>query len=219
MLCSDVFDEPQNGIMRSTMSGIADRPLVGLPRAHRPAGDQRQLLDAELLGHQAMLLGDVVLEGDLREARAVVRRGRVARRGRQSVAQHVGNDDEVFRRIERHPLTDQPLVVVVLAGIPGRIDDGVAFVAVERAEGLVGELGIAQRLPGAQSDVAQFEYVVIGHLAPPPRSPGDATGHGGRKAAGPSASAPGFQLGRLSCAEAADIVDQNRGYRFLYMGD
>ncbi len=82
--------------------GIKRAPVIGLQCAHRPAGHQLDLLDPEFLRHQPMLLANIVVGGHIRELRPVPRRRRVARRGRQAVAEHVRNDDEIFRRIERH---------------------------------------------------------------------------------------------------------------------
>jgi hypothetical protein len=81
---------------------------------------------------------------------------RVARRRRQTVAEHVRDDDEVFFRIERHPRSDQPFVVVVLAGIPGRVDDGVVLRRVQIAEGFVGKLAAAQRRAALQAHIAEI---------------------------------------------------------------
>ena len=132
MLCSLVFAAPQNGQHPPDHVRVADRPLVGLPGAHRPAGDELQRLDPELLGDQPVLQLDLVVERDVRETCPVVRRRRVARRAREPVAEHVRDDDEVLGGVERHALADQPLVVVVPARVPRRIDDRVALVGVER---------------------------------------------------------------------------------------
>lgn len=96
------------------------RPLIGLPRAHGPARDQLQPLDTEALGDQAVLKPDVVVHGDVRKRRAIVRFRCVTWRGRQAVAEHIGNDDEVARRIERHSFADKPFIVVVLLGVEVR---------------------------------------------------------------------------------------------------
>ena len=125
--------------------GKRGAPLERLRRAHRPAGHQLDLLNAEFLGDQSVLQLHLVVDGDARKARAIVGLGRVARRRRQAVAEHVRNDDEIFARIERHALADHPLVVVVLSGVPGRINNNVVFFVVQRSISLVGEFGVAQR--------------------------------------------------------------------------
>jgi hypothetical protein len=51
----------------------------------------------------------------------------------------------------------------MLRPVGGRIDDGVRFLGVERAIGLVGELGAAVGQAGLQDDVARLEDLVIGH--------------------------------------------------------
>ena len=53
----------------------ADRPLVGLLRPHRPAEDQRELLDAEGLAQQPLLGDDVVTDADVREGDRVLEVG------------------------------------------------------------------------------------------------------------------------------------------------
>jgi hypothetical protein len=72
-----------------------------------------------------------------------------------------GNDDEVFVRIERHARSDQPFVVVVLARIPGRVDDDVVFRRVQLAESLVSKLAVAQRRTSLQPDISELENLVI----------------------------------------------------------
>src|SRR5262245_41804026 len=58
--------------------GKQRRPMERLLRAHREAGDEPDPLDAEALGQQPMLRDDVVVDGDMRERRAIDRRRRVA---------------------------------------------------------------------------------------------------------------------------------------------
>ena len=137
--------------------GMAHRPLVGLPRAHRPPGDQRDRRDAEFLGDQPVLRFDLVIERDRRKARAVIGGRGVRRGGRQTIAQHVRDDDEHRGGIEDTPRADEPLVVGVPAGIPGRVDDDVGLVGVERPVGLVGQPGITQRESALQGEVAECE--------------------------------------------------------------
>ena len=138
-------------------------PVERLQRAHRPARHQLDLADAELLGDEPMLLHDVVIGGDLREARAVERHRGVAGRGRQAVAEHVGDDDEIFSGIERHVGADQPLVLQMRAGVPAGIDDHIVLGGVELAIGLVGHPGAAQDLPALQRHIAKLKDLIIGH--------------------------------------------------------
>ena len=159
-MCSLVLDEPQNGQRPLDHVRVADGPLVGLPGAHRPAGHERERLDPER-GHEPVLLLDLVVESDVREARGVVRRRRVGRRAREPVAQHVRDDDEVLGRIQGHAVSDQPLVVPVAAGVPGRVHDRVALVGVQLAVCLVRELGVAQRRAVLQRHIAEIEDLVV----------------------------------------------------------
>ncbi len=160
------------------------RPVVGLERAHRPAGDEHELVDAEMLRDEAMLGADVVVGGDVGEARPVPRRGGVARRGREPVAEHVRDDDEVLVRVEGLAGADQPLVLRVLAGVPRRVDDGVVLGRAQGPEGLEDELGRAQRLAALEHEVAEFEDLVFGHAVPPrPTGSGRRPPHRCRRAA------------------------------------
>ena len=110
---------------------VADGPLVEVCPApiDQPVA-KRERLDPER-GHELVLLLDLVVESDVREARGVVRRRRIGRRAREPVAQHVRDDDEVFGRVEGHAVSDQPLVVPVTPGVPGRVHDRVALVGVQ----------------------------------------------------------------------------------------
>src|SRR5215207_2581881 len=143
--------------------GEADGPLVGLPGAHRPAGDERERLDPELLGDQLVLRLDLVVEGDVREARLVVRRRSVARRAREPVAEHVRDDDEVLGGVEGHALADQPLVVPVATRVPRWVHDRIGLVGIEVAVGLVGELRVAQRRTALEHHVPQVKGLVVLH--------------------------------------------------------
>jgi hypothetical protein len=74
--------------------GMADRPLVGLSGTHRPPGHQCDLGDAEVLGEQFVLCGNLIQDADMRESGPVVGHRRVRRRRGDTIAQHVRNDDE-----------------------------------------------------------------------------------------------------------------------------
>ena len=108
-----------------------------------------------------MLLLDLVVESDVREARGVVRRRRIGRRAREPVAQHVRDDDEVLGRVQGHAVSDQPLVVPVAPRVPGRVHDRVALVGVQLAVCLVRELGVAQRRAVLQRHIAEIEDLVV----------------------------------------------------------
>ena len=73
--------------------------------------------------------------------------------------------------IERHARSDQPFVVVVLARIPGRIEDDIVLRRAQFAEGLVGKLAVAQRRAALQPHIAEFEdFVIQPHVTSPARS-------------------------------------------------
>ena len=136
-------------------------PLIGLAPGHGPAQHQGDALHAERLGQQPMLACDIVVGGDHGETRAVERRRRVARRGRQAVAEHVDRHDEPARRVERRHRPQVALVAGVGAGVEGGHDDDVAAARVERAVRLVGEPCVGQRGAGLQRHVAELEYIVV----------------------------------------------------------
>jgi hypothetical protein len=106
-----------------------------------------------------MLRHYVVVNGDLRKARAIERRWRVAGRRGQSIAEHVGHDDEVALGIERLAGTDRPLDVGVMSRIRRRIDHQIGLAGVEPAVSFVCELRSAQRDARAQDEVAEVEQV------------------------------------------------------------
>src|SRR5579862_3738663 len=141
--------------------GVKRTPMESLQRAHRPAGNQANVLDAELLRHQTMLGADIVVGRHLRKSRSVVRFGHVAWRRGQAVAEHIRDDDEVLLWIECPALANQPLVVVVLAGVPRRIDDDVVLGGVKRPKGLVGQLAVAERQAALQLDGTKIIDLII----------------------------------------------------------
>ena len=140
---------------------IKSRPVIGLLAAHRPAIDQGDPLDAEVLAQQTALHPHIVGHCHARKAAAIVRRTDIARRGRQAVAEHIRDDDEPALRVERAARADQPLGVAVLGAIGGRVDDHIAARGIEPAVGLVGELCVPQCEPGLQRYVTHLENLVI----------------------------------------------------------
>ena len=71
------------------------------------------MLNVQMFGDEPVLRSNIVKDGDVGKARTVKGLGGVAGRGGQSVAEHVRDDDEVLRRVQAHPLADQPLVLPV----------------------------------------------------------------------------------------------------------
>src|SRR5262249_22589272 len=100
--------------------GVERAPLVRLLRAHRPSHNELQSLDPELLRHEPMLEPHVVVERHTRESRPIIRWSRIAWRRRKSIAKHVRDYYEIPLGGQGHIGSDQPFVVVVLSGVPGR---------------------------------------------------------------------------------------------------
>jgi hypothetical protein len=90
-----------------------------------------------------------------------VRRADIARRGGETIAEHIGDDDQITLGVERATRPDQPLGIGVLGAVGGRIDDDIAPRLVEPTIGLVGELRVPQSQPGLQRHVAELEDFVI----------------------------------------------------------
>ncbi len=145
-------------------------PVQRLLAAHRPAVNQRQPRDAERLAQQTLLRVHVVPVREQRIAAETERLGQVARRGRQPVAQLVGDDDEVALGIEDAIARDQPLDVGVMRPVRGGIEDDVRLVGRQPAIGLVGEACAGQRQPALQRQRADLESLIVrcGHRTCPP---------------------------------------------------
>ena len=135
--------------------------MIGLLAAHRPAIDEGDTLDAELLGQQTVLDSYVVSHRHTREASAIVRWTDIAWRGGQAIAEHVWDDDEVPLQVERAARADQPFRVVVLGAVGSRIHDRIAARRIKSAVRRVGELRIPQGESGLERYVAELEYLVI----------------------------------------------------------
>ncbi len=79
--------------------GIGVAPDPGVHAAHRGAHHQTEVIDLQALGEQVVLGAHHVVVVVLREAHVEP----VARAARFAVADPVGEDDEVFRRVEELP--------------------------------------------------------------------------------------------------------------------
>ncbi len=142
------------GTAENTRSGIARGPVEHLHAAHRAADDAEQLVDAEMVDQQLLRL-DHVADGDDREMQPVGLAGRridlLGADGAHAAAQEVRADDEIFVGVERLARPDD---IVPPAALPGqRVDageeliagqgmahqDGVGFIAIEPAIGLIGQ--------------------------------------------------------------------------------
>ena len=140
------------------------RPLEGLAGAHRPAGDEAQPVDAELLPHQDMLQADIVEIGDVREGAPIGRGGSVARRGGDAVAEQVGQDDEVFARIEGAMLADhEGLGVCVGAGVPAWHQHGIVARGVQLAERAIAEPHQRQEAALAEHHIRNLKKLRLAH--------------------------------------------------------
>ncbi|MNC25273.1 hypothetical protein D3C75_733540 [compost metagenome] len=156
---------------------VAHRPLIGLLRAHRAADHQRQALEAEMFGQQAVLGAYIVADPDLREAGASQRARAVARRGGEAVADLIDDDDAVFRRVQGAALADIGLLHDLAgAGVPGRYQNRVALIGVECAvyghgQFAIRDAGAFLEFEGADIDQLErpmiFLRVVVGHLGSP----------------------------------------------------
>ena len=63
----------------------------------------------------------------------------IGRRGRQTIAEQVRDDDEIAIGIQRAATLDQPFGVVVLRAERSRVDNHVVLPRIQRAVSLVGE--------------------------------------------------------------------------------
>ena len=175
-------DEPWRGLRRADHRHdaldhlrMARRPVVGLQRAHRGAGDGMQPADAEAF-HQSLLDIDEIADADDREVHAPGLAG-VGVHGRRSggdgaaghveVHQRVGGEDEVLVGVDRLARADDPVPVarrlvlrlvlaegVAVAGEEMRDQDGIGAVGVELARGLPADLHALDR-PAAERRVAR----------------------------------------------------------------
>ena len=124
--------------------GVAHRPFIGLLRAHGAADNQDETLQAEPFRDKLMLRAHVITDAHMREIPHPSRRPRVVRRGGETAADLIDDDDEILGGIECTAVADVNLLNdLVGAGVPGGNEDGVIFGSVERAERSVGELAIA----------------------------------------------------------------------------
>ena len=93
--------------------GMAGRPMVGLHAAHRPAVDQRDLRNSELLDQQAALNRDRVVIADGRKRNIAG----IRRRGRQAVTEQIRDDDEEAVGIEALPPVARAIHVSVCCAL------------------------------------------------------------------------------------------------------
>ena len=138
-------------------------PMHGLLRAHGPAIDHGDPVDAEFLRHQTPLGQDIVIERELGVTRLAVGRFDIAGRGREAAAEHIGNDDEKPLRVQNTTGLDQPFNIGVLRPVAGRVDDRVALGPVQRAIGFIGQDQVGHSQPGLQNCRSQRKILIVGH--------------------------------------------------------
>src|SRR6185437_7977887 len=85
---------------------------------------------------------------------------RIARRGREPVADRIGADDEVFFGIERLARPDHEVDTVMIAADRRHHQDGVGFLRIQRAVGDVGDREILDRLAAFELEVTFAEGLV-----------------------------------------------------------
>ena len=106
--------------------GIANRPFIGLLRAHRAADDQRQAVQPEFFRNKFVLRAHIVADPHMRKISHPGRCRRVVRRGGETAADLIDDEDEILLGIERAALADIDLLHDFAgAGIPGRDQDGI----------------------------------------------------------------------------------------------
>jgi len=141
--------------------GIHGRPVVGLAAGHRPAGHQGDPRHPEVLEEQPVPGAHIVGQRHPGEPGAALRRGGVARRGGQPVAEHVDRHHEMPGRVDRAARAEEALVAPVGAGEEGGQHDDVVGRRVQLAVGAVGQSRGQQRLAAVQRDIAEFENRVV----------------------------------------------------------
>ena len=137
------------------------RPVIRLHAAHGPAAGQRQPFDAEGFFQHALLYAHVVRHGETRPAAAVRGRRRIGGRRRKAIAELVGYDDEVTRRVQRAAGPDQPFNIGMLRAEWRHQQDDVGAFRIKRAIGLVGQARAAKGAAGVQHDVACLVNLIV----------------------------------------------------------
>ena len=139
-------------------------PVQCLLAAHRPAISERQLRDAEALAQQPLLRVHIVPVREHRIAPGAERLREIARRGREPVAELIGNDDEIAFGIENAIPPDQPVDVGVMRRVGCRVENDIRLVRRELAISLVREMGLRQRHPALQRQRSKLECLMVCHV-------------------------------------------------------
>lgn len=136
---------------------------------HREAHDRPQVIQLQRLSQQATNGLDVVADRGDRKARAIERRWRIARRGRLAVAEQLGGDQVVFRRIQRLVRPNQPAVPAAVGHVVRGQQDGVVPGRVEGAPGGVHHHRLRQHDAALQPEVVDHESpaFAVRHLVNP----------------------------------------------------
>src|SRR5581483_8919539 len=127
--------------------------------AHRSAHDEPKMIHFEAIGHQPVLRLDHVAIAVMGKVRVQT----IARLARLSVADAVGQNDVVTRRIQKLPLAEQfarklrPDEIAAVAGgaveYQDRIADDTLGVASRRANRAVMNAQLGQRLPALKMEI------------------------------------------------------------------
>src|SRR5436309_1469252 len=136
-------------------------PLERLHPAHRGTDHGHHVVDAELLLEQPALRLHHVAHPELRKLHARLRLA-VARRSREPVADGVGGDHEVLRRVQRLARPDEEVQAVMVAGQRRHHEDRVRLPGVERAVGDVGDREILDDLAALQLEIPHRVGLVRG---------------------------------------------------------
>jgi len=132
---------------------VTDAPLQHLHAAHRGADHGDDVIDAKLLLHQAVLRLHHVADGEFRELHARLRL-RIARRGRETVRDRIGADDEIFVGVQRLAGADQEIEPVVIARDRRHHQDRVGLLVIELAVGDVGDRKILDHVAAFELEIA-----------------------------------------------------------------
>ena len=114
----------------------------------------------QFLGKQLMHRLHVVADGHDREARAVKRLGRVARRRRAAVAKQLGRDQKQLGRIEAFAGADEPLVAVVPGHVVRGQQHGIVALGIEVAVGAVAHPRLGQHGAALRFEIGERKKVV-----------------------------------------------------------
>ena len=109
---------------------------------HRETDRKLNPCNAKMFDKQLVLRPHIVISSHQGESWSVIRRVTGARRGRQAVGEHVGNDNEVALRVESTTRTNEYFVRRVAPSGPSRVDNHIVVGIVQFTVCRIRELGI-----------------------------------------------------------------------------